>query len=263
VTPVPTPGSDRAARRLRWPTPVALVVLVVLVGVATYWRPWRLRLQVIQSGGKGPPSLVLLHGFGSSAEAWLPYSKTVSLAPQLRFLFPQGPVAVHRTDSAPDGHAWWKLELAKHLRPRLPGVDLRGEDPKGLVRAGELVRDMLVDHGNRRGRPVMLGGFSQGAMVSCQVAFASDEPLAALILLSGTPSNQTAWRAGIARRKGLPVFMSHGRADQILPFDLAEDLRDTLVVAGLDVTFVAFDGGHEIPEEVVVRLREFLAKVGD
>ena len=54
--------------------------------------------------------------------------------------------------------------------------------------------------------------------------------------------------------------MSHGRADNILPFDLAEHLDADLVAAGLAVTFVAFDGGHEIPEAVVTALGEFLAR---
>jgi len=66
----------------------------------------------------------------------------------------------------------------------------------------------------------------------------------------------------MATRKGLPVFMSHGRADNILPYDLAERLRADLVAAGLAVTFVPFDGGHEIPEEVVTALGAFLARVG-
>jgi phospholipase/carboxylesterase len=64
----------------------------------------------------------------------------------------------------------------------------------------------------------------------------------------------------MATRKGMPVFMSHGRADNILPFDLAERLYADLIAAGLTVTFVSFDGGHEIPEAVVTALGEFLAR---
>ena len=58
-----------------------------------------------------------------------------------------------------------------------------------------------------------------GAMVACEVAFQSDEPLAALVVLSGTPVDRAGWRERMSRRQGLPVFMSHGRADNILPFD--------------------------------------------
>lgn len=230
---------------------------MLLVAGTTLWRPWRERLQVIRAGQAGPPTLVLLHGFGSSAEEWLPYSKTVTSQPKLELLFPQGPVPMARTDGAHVGRAWWELKLAEHRRAGRPGVDLRAEAPVGLVHAAALVEDLLQE----LGYPAILGGFSQGAMVSCQVAFTSKVSLAALVLLSGTPLNQSAWRSGMHSRKGLRVFMAHGSADDILPFDLAEGLRDELIAAGLDVTFVAFDGGHQIPSEVVTGLRAFLERL--
>jgi predicted esterase len=46
----------------------------------------------------------------------------------------------------------------------------------------------------------------------------------------------------------------------VLPFDLAEKLHEQMVTAGLSVTFVAFEGGHEIPAEVVAALGTFLAR---
>jgi len=231
--------------------------LVLLVAGTSYWRPWRERLQVFRAGGKGPPTLVLLHGFGSSAEEWLPYSKTVTRVSNVEFLFPEGPVLMLRADGARVGHAWWDLKLAEHRRLGKPGVDLRDEDPASPARAGTLVQELL--QGLRR--PVILGGFSQGAMVACEVVFTSEVAVAALVVLSGTPLHETAWRAGMQARQGLPVFMAHGRADDVLPFDLAEGLRDEMMAAGLDVTFVAFDGGHQIPGEVVAGLRAFLERL--
>ena len=64
----------------------------------------------------------------------------------------------------------------------------------------------------------------------------------------------------MSERKAMPVFMAHGRADDVLPFDLAEKLHQEMVTAGLSVTFVAFEGGHEIPSEVVAALGTFLAR---
>jgi phospholipase/carboxylesterase len=151
------------------------------------------------------------------------------------------------------------LDLAAHRRAGKPGVDLTLEDPLGLERAAKLVRRSLSREGNSRTHPFVLGGFSQGAMVACEVAFSSDEPLAALVILSGTPLDRAGWKSRMALRKGLPVFMSHGRTDNILPYDLAERLHADLVAAGLLVTFIPFDGGHEIPEEVVTALGAFLA----
>ena len=242
--------------RRRW----LLVLAALALGPAlACWRLWETRLQVLHWGGKGPPSFMLLHGYGSAAEHWQPYTQTIPLPAQGRFLFPQAPDLVMRKDGLRDGRAWWDLDLAAHLRPGKLGVDLTQEDPRGLVRAAHLVRRTLDREGNSAAHPFVLGGFSQGAMVSCQVAFTSDEPLAALVLLSGTPVDRAGWREGMSRRKGMPIFMSHGHQDDILPFDLADRLRAELVAAGLQVTFVAFDGAHEIPGEVVAALGKFLA----
>jgi phospholipase/carboxylesterase len=55
------------------------------------------------------------------------------------------------------------------------------------------------------------------------------------------------------------VFISHGRRDDILPFAAADRLQQTLRQAGLRVTWYPFEGGHEIPAEVVTGLNQFLA----
>ncbi len=63
------------------------------------------------------------------------------------------------------------------------------------------------------------------------------------------------------KRKGLPVFQSHGMQDEILPYVGAERLRDALSKSGLVVEWHSFRGGHEIPEPVLRRLSTFLTKV--
>jgi phospholipase/carboxylesterase len=244
-------------KRRHW---LYLALAVVAVSGIVRWRPWLPRLEALHKGGKGPPTLVLLHGYASSAEHWIPYGLTIPFPPQGRFLFPVAPYHVSRPDGKADGRAWWNLELAAHRRTVGLGVDLREEDPSGLMRAAGLVRNTLDAEGNTTKHPFILGGFSQGAMVSCEVAFASNEPLAALVILSGTPIDRAGWSAGMSERKAMPVFMAHGRADDVLPFDLAEKLHQQMVIAGLSVTFVAFEGGHEIPAEVVAALGTFLAR---
>ena len=49
------------------------------------------RLSAITKGGKGPPTMVLLHGYCSSEKDWLPFAKSIQLPPSTRFIFPRGP----------------------------------------------------------------------------------------------------------------------------------------------------------------------------
>ena len=94
-------------------------------------------------------------------------------------------------------------------------------------------------------------------MVASEVAFRSDAPLRALVLLSGTMVDEASWERNFSKRRGLPVFIAHGRADTILPFAVADRFRLKLEAAGVKVTWHAFEGGHQIPEEVIRALNAF------
>lgn len=247
-----------------WQQPRRLVLglvvagLVACCGVALILRLRGPRLKVLTFGGDGPPTLVLLHGYGSSAARWEPFTRTIWHPPTTRFVFPDGPEATRPPDGPLDGRAWWRLDLAAHIAPGQSIPDLSRAKPPGLRVAAGLVREVLQHV--RRGA-VVLGGFSQGAMVASEVTFMSDARVDSLVLLSGTIVDEPSWAARLALRRGLPVFIAHGRADAVLPFDVADRFRARLQAAGLNVTWYPFDGGHEIPAEVVGALNEFLRRV--
>lgn len=207
-------------------------------------------LDAVVRGGNGPPSVVLLHGYGATAEDWEPFLKTVTFSPDTRLIFPKGP----SVGGLQNGRGWWNLDLTTAVRHGPDGPDLSRQRPPGIKTAARLVEQLLATITG----PVILGGFSQGAMLSAEIAFQSDQPLTALILLSGTTVDEAAWVRRLSGRRGLPVFMSHGRYDGTLSFRNSDRFRAKLEAAGLVVTWVPFDGGHEIPSEVVVALNGFI-----
>jgi phospholipase/carboxylesterase len=211
--------------------------------------------------GTGSLPVVLVHGYGATPREWLPFTFTIVLPPGRRFVFPEGPETTSPPDGPRGGRAWWPIELARFRRPSDGIPDLSAQNPPGLAAATQRIRLLLHElapDGYAR-QTQMLGGYSQGAMISANVAFTTDEPLACLILFSPSIVNEAGWRAGLPARKGLRVFISHGRRDDILPFDGSERLARAMREAGLRVTWVPFDGGHEIPIEVVTALNRFLA----
>jgi phospholipase/carboxylesterase len=88
-------------------------------------------------------------------------------------------------------------------------------------------------------------------MLSLDVALHREAPPNALILMSGTLIAHTVWKPLMTKLAGVPVLQSHGMHDQLLPFSLAEVLRDELKHAGAQVSWLEFHGGHEIPPAVL------------
>jgi phospholipase/carboxylesterase len=213
--------------------------------------------------GTGKLPLILLHGYASTPQEWLPFSHTIVIHRDRRFVFPQAPEETLPPDGPSGARAWWRLELGSYRQGNaLP--DLALAQPPGLVTAAEKVRLLIGDLQHRESFPeqrVMLGGFSQGGMIAAEVAFRTDQPLEALILLSPTFVDEQRWIEGMPRRKGLPVFISHGRRDDVLPFAASERMAQAMRQAGMKVTWVPFEGVHETPAYVVTELNKFLAAV--
>jgi phospholipase/carboxylesterase len=213
-------------------------------------------------GGGDGPAVVLLHGFGAPGTDLVDLGRVLPAPEGTRFVFPEAPLELDLGFGLMDSRAWWMIDVERIQRAMMSGQlrDLTREVPDGLAAAREKLiacLDALETTLSVRGERMVLGGFSQGAMLSADVTLRTDRPIAGLALMSGTLLAEDEWLPLMPRRKGLKVFQSHGQMDPLLPFGIAVRLRDAMVAAGLDVDFVPFPGAHEIPRpalEGLVRL---------
>jgi phospholipase/carboxylesterase len=101
---------------------------------------------------------------------------------------------------------------------------------------------------------VAIGGFSDGASYAISLGLQNGDLFTHVVAFS------PGFYVGTQRR-GRPVFyISHGRRDQILPFD-ATSVRTVpaLEDAGYSVRFKAFDGPHTIPAPIAREAFEWIA----
>lgn len=215
-----------------------------------------------KGGGRGP-LVLLLHGFGAPGYDLLSLADDLTVPAGTRFVCPEGPLSLSFGPS--DARAWWLIDMARITADQAAGRirDLSNEIPKGLAPIRETMLAFLKEVEFKFGadpRKTILGGFSQGAMLSCDVMLHSDRSYAGLVQLSGNVLARPLWGPLMPKRKGLPVFQSHGTQDEILPYVGAERLRDTMLHAGLSVEWHSFRGGHEIPRSVLQRLGPFITK---
>ena len=213
-----------------------------------------------------PPLVVVLcHGFGAPGDDLVGLASGIDAPPGTVMLFPEALHGLRDLTGQPmfgDARAWWMIDFARLERAIATGElrDLSGDVPEGLDDARAALDAMLDELARTQplGR-LVLGGFSQGSMLSLDLALRRPErELAGLVLLSGTMIAEREWSPRMPARKGLRVFQSHGRSDPILPFSIAERLRDALTAAGLELTFDPFAGPHTITPQNLERLSRWL-----
>ena len=228
-----------------------------------------LEVHVVQpDAGPRPPLLVVFnHGYGASGEDLVPFVPELlereSRLRSVRFAFPAAPLSMGDAGWG-DARAWWPLDWVKlSTLSRTPAgrEQLRNEVPEGLGSARRklqgAIEALLAGTGLGPER-VVLGGFSQGAMLATDLALHWEQRPAALVALSSVPVTAETWRKLGPRRAGLPVIVSHGRQDPVLPYSEGEALRDLLAAAGLSVEFIPFDGPHTIHPDALDRVARLL-----
>ncbi|MDB4972291.1 MAG: Phospholipase/carboxylesterase family protein [Myxococcaceae bacterium] len=209
-------------------------------------------------GGGDGPVVVLMHGFGAPGDDLVDLAHFLGAPAEVRFVFPEAPLLL---EGGP-GRAWWMLDMAL-LQRRMRGeqVDRSDELPPALPALREQLLSTLsaIEASLSVGRDRMLvGGFSQGSMLACDVVLHADVKPAGLILLSSTLIARSHWAARMESCAGLPVLQTHGQRDPLLPYAEAERLRDMFLAARADVTFVGFPGGHELPPVTLEALGKFI-----
>jgi phospholipase/carboxylesterase len=186
--------------------------------------------------------MIVLHGYAMDAEQLAPLANAMGLP--IALYFPRG---LH---PSPDGgRCWWPVNQQRRRESIARGPrDLWDEYPGGRAEARAAVLGVARHARSKHpGLPLIMTGFSQGGMLACEVLLHEEVKAQGLILLSSSRIAADEWRPRLERLRDLSVLVAHGTADRDLALEAGEQLRDELLGAGAKVTWLAFEGGHEIP----------------
>lgn len=207
---------------------------------------------------KNPPSqwIFLFHGFGADAYDLRSLSEVMAKGFSTHWVFPQG---IHAVPIGPGwmGRAWWPLS-DRDLNGGI--VDLEAwsnREPEGIVSLREKLIPWIESFEPDWSK-VILGGFSQGAMLATDVFLHAPKAPKGLMILSGAVVNKPNWKLAAKNREGSRFFMSHGRQDPVLPYRGASQLESLLNSSGLKGSLYSFEGTHEIPMNVIEKANEYL-----
>ena len=202
-------------------------------------------------------SIVMLHGLGADGTDFLPLADEIDLRDigPVRWVFPRAP---ERPVTINGGHrmrAWYDI-LA------LGGSG--GEDEAGLRESFEQVRQLLRREVARGvpARRIVLAGFSQGCAITLGAGLRHDERLAGLAGLSGylPLAGHTAGERHAANAD-VPVFLAHGRQDDVVAPARGLASRDALAALGQPLQWRDYPMAHSVCLEELRDLQQWLRQV--
>ncbi len=220
---------------------------------------------IVVDGGPTPECVVIIcHGYGANQEDLAPLSgEWIDIlgehASKYRFIFPNAPHSLSEL-GMPFGRAWWPINMSRLAQMVEASAfdELHQHSPPGIDEARVALSELIITacaEVEEKNVQFALGGFSQGAMLTMDVALRGKTPAPrALLQFSGTMICQADWTEVVRERLATTfVFQSHGTIDPILPFSSAEAVRDMLKDAGVSLDFHSFRGPHTIDVDSVLK----------
>lgn len=192
--------------------------------------------------GEPAGALVLLHGRGADEHDLFPLPDALDPERRLLGVTPRGPL------SLPPGGAHWY---------RLAGIPT--PDPE-TFHASYAALAAFLDALPVASERVVLGGFSQGAVMSWALGLGRGRPRpAAIVALSGFLPRVEGFELDLSGLDGYPVAIAHGSLDPIIPVEFGREAAETMRRAGAAVLWRETPVAHAVDPRVLPELREFVA----
>jgi len=202
-----------------------------------------LTTRVREAAGEPAGVLVLFHGRGTSEFDLEPLLDALDPERRLLGITPRGPLVL-----PPGGAHWYVVREVGYPDPNTfwPAYELASEWLDGLS----------VPH-----ERIILGGFSQGAVMSYALGLGRGRPRpAGIIALSGFIPTVEGFELDLA--PALPrVAIGHGTHDDVIRIEFGHRAKQLLEEAGANVLYRESPLGHGIDPRFVLELRAWVTDV--
>ena len=107
---------------------------------------------------------------------------------------------------------------------------------------------------------IVLGGFSQGAVMSWALGLGTGRPRpAAIMALSGFMPEVEGFELDLANLDGYPIAIAHGSLDPIIPVEFGRNAAERVRAAGADLLWRESAVPHTIDPRVLPELQAFVS----
>jgi phospholipase/carboxylesterase len=183
--------------------------------------------------------MIVLHGKGDSMNPFKNFNQELEIE-NINFLLLNAPRKYL------DGYSWY------------------GEPPylkQGVVKIREKLLELLRDLEEQgwESENIFLLGFSQGCLVSADLALHWPKKLGGVVGVSGYFEFFPGWKTNVKKFKlETPWFFTHGHQDDVLPIKKTREGAEKLREMGLDVKWVELDKKHVFADEDYPLIRKWV-----
>jgi phospholipase/carboxylesterase len=197
-----------------------------------------------QPAGDAEGALVLFHGRGADEHDLFPLLDALDPERRLIGITPRGPLSL-----PPGGAHWYAVREIGYPDPATFDAT--------YARVAAWL-DALADETGIPASRTVLGGFSQGAVMTYALGLARGRPrAAALVALSGFVPSVPGLELDLDPPLP-PVAIGHGVYDQVISVQWGRDARALLERHGADVLYAEAPLPHAVDPRFVARLRPWL-----
>ncbi|GAA5317681.1 MAG: phospholipase/carboxylesterase [Candidatus Pelagadaptatus aseana] len=184
-------------------------------------------------------AVIWLHGLGASGDDFAPIVPELDLGDlAVRFIFPHAPsrpVTINNGMVMPAWYDIFTLDIDRKI------------DEEQILQSAQAIHD-LIDREIERGiaaERIIVAGFSQGGAVSYQAALSYPKPLGGLMTLSTYFATSDTVAVDSANQP-LPVFVSHGLYDSVVPEVLGQRAVELLKAKSITAEYKTYPMDHEV-----------------
>lgn len=194
-----------------------------------------------------PPVLVLLHGLGADEHDLM--GLAAELDSRLLVVSVQAPIKY-----GGGGYAWFNIQWEQEGIRILPEQARMSRDL--LIETLRVLPEALKVEPSQ----LLLGGFSQGAMMSMAVALWEPGLLSGVISMSGRLVPELVPIEAVDGTTKIPYLVQHGVNDPVLPVEGSRQLRQHLEDLGCVLTYKEYRMSHEISQQSLADVRDWVGE---
>jgi phospholipase/carboxylesterase len=193
-----------------------------------------------------PPLLILLHGVGSNEEDL--FSLAPALPENYLIVSARAPIAL-----SPNSYAWYQVDFSTG-KP-IYNFDQQEKSRNTLIQFIEFIKKEKGISSNE----IYLCGFSQGAIMSYNIALTRPDLINGAALMSGRLIEEIKpFAVHKDRLQHLKLFISHGTNDNVLPIDYARKANHYFISLGIHPLYKEYTVVHTINQDMLTDLSNWL-----